>query len=73
MFDTVASVADDLVLIRSAWSLHNRKMGSDLAKVNAYTLVVETYLFVMVLSLMVMPETVTSELMEPYSLGGQHS
>ena len=49
------------------------KMGSDLTKANPSTLVVETYLFVMVLSLMVMPETVTSELMEPYSLGGQHS
>ena len=27
MFDTVASVADDLVLIRSAWSLHNGQNG----------------------------------------------
>lgn len=64
MFETVDPVASDLVLMRRAWSLE-REASFDCCSL-CLDVIVGTYLSWMTLSLIVMPETVTSELIEPY-------
>lgn len=63
MLVTVEDVAEALVLIRRAWSLFE---GSLVRRMMVRGPLLISYLFVIVLPDMTTPDTVTSELIEPY-------